>query len=168
MDFQPVERAFDEAVAEGVFPGASLLVGRGDEIAYEQVFGFRSLVPEKTPLTLHTVFDVASLTKPLATTMAILMFVREKKIRLNDQVTRFIPTFGVFGKSLTTFRQLLNHTSGLPGWKPYYEQLSKAKRREKLILSQAMRPKITLWNRSIARNRSARRARKFSIAIWGS
>ena len=128
MDFQPVEKAFDEAVAEGVFPGASLLVGRGDEIAYEQVFGFRSLVPEKTPLTLHTVFDLASLTKPLATTMAILLFVREKKIRLDDQVTRFIPTFGVFGKSLTTFRQLLTHTSGLPGWKPYYEAIIKSEK----------------------------------------
>ena len=128
MDFQPVEKAFDEAVTEGVFPGASLLVGRGAEIVYEQVFGFRSLSPEKTPLAPHTIYDLASLTKPLATTLAVLMLVREKKIRLDDQVTRFIPTFGVFGKSLTTFRQLLNHTSGLPAWKPYFEAVIKTEK----------------------------------------
>lgn len=139
MDFAPVEKAFQDAVADGVFPGASLLVGAGDEVLYEQVFGFRSVVPDKTPLAPQTIYDLASLTKPLATTMAIMLLVRERKIRLDDQVTRFVPMFGVFGKSATTFRQLLNHTSGLPAHKPYFEMIAKNEKagRINFVASQA-------------------------------
>jgi serine-type D-Ala-D-Ala carboxypeptidase len=54
--------------------------------------------------------------------------VREKKIRLDDQVTRFIPTFGVYGKSATTLRHLLNHSSGLPAWKAYYQEIIKSEK----------------------------------------
>ena len=125
MDFQPVESAFQEAVAQGVFPGAVVLVSKDGEIVFEQAFGSRSLIPEKTPLKPNTIFDLASLTKPLATTVAIMILVREKKIRLDDQITRFIPMFGVFGKSTATFRQMLNHSSGLPAWKPFHEEIVK-------------------------------------------
>lgn len=128
MDFHSVENAFHEAVAQGVFPGAVVLVGQNGEIVFEQAYGFRSLVPEKTPLQPTTIFDLASLTKPLATTSAIMLLMREKKIDLGDRVTRFLPTFGVFGKNLTTFRQLLNHSSGLPAWKPYYEEIIKTEK----------------------------------------
>ena len=125
MDFQPVESAFQDAVAQGVFPGAVVLVSKDGEIVFEQAFGSRSLIPEKTPLKPNTIFDLASLTKPLATTIAIMILVREKKIRLDDQITRFIPMFGVFGKSSATFRQMLNHSSGLPAWKPFHEEIVK-------------------------------------------
>ncbi|MBI1996910.1 MAG: serine hydrolase [Deltaproteobacteria bacterium] len=125
MDFHPVESAFAEAVAQGVFPGAVVLVSKDGDIVFEQAFGSRSLVPEKTPLKPNTIFDLASLTKPLATTVAIMILVREKKIRLDDQITRFIPMFGVFGKSSATFRQMLNHSSGLPAWKPFHEEIVK-------------------------------------------
>ncbi len=125
MDFHPVESAFQDAVAQGVFPGAVVLVSKDGEIVFEQAFGSRSLIPEKTPLKASTIFDLASLTKPLATTIAIMILVREKKIRLDDQITRFIPMFGVFGKSTATFRQMLNHSSGLPAWKPFHEEIVK-------------------------------------------
>ena len=125
MDFHPVESAFQEAVVQGVFPGAVVLVSKDGEIVFEQAFGSRSLIPEKTPLKANTIFDLASLTKPLATTVAIMILVREKKIRLDDQITRFIPMFGVFGKSTATFRQMLNHSSGLPAWKPFHEEIVK-------------------------------------------
>lgn len=139
MDFEAVEKAFQDAVADGVFPGASLLVGAGDEVLYEQTFGFRSLLPEKTPLAPQTIYDLASLTKPLATTLAIMLLVRERKIRLDDQLTRFVPMFGVFGKSATTIRQLLNHTSGLPAHKPFYETIAKNEKagRINFVASQA-------------------------------
>ena len=123
IDSNSVDQAFQEALAQGVFPGAVLLVGRGEEVIYEQAFGSSSLLPDKIPMRSSTIFDIASLTKPLATTTAMMMLVDEKKIRLDDQVTRFVPTFGVFGKSLTTLRQLLSHSSGLPAWKPYYEEV---------------------------------------------
>jgi len=132
MIFHPVEEAFKEAVAQGVFPGAVVLVGKGDEVVFERAFGHRSLVPEKSPMQLETIFDLASLTKPLATTIATMLLVREKKIRLEDRVTRFFPNFGVFGKTHVTFRHLLAHCSGLPAWKPYYEDIVKGERDGKI------------------------------------
>lgn len=128
MVFHPVEEAFNEAVAQGVFPGAVVLVAKGDEIAFERAFGCRSLAPEKTPMQSDTIFDLASLTKPLATAIAMMLLVREKKIRLEDRVTRFFPNFGVFGKTHVTFRHLLAHCSGLPAWKPYYEDIVKGEK----------------------------------------
>lgn len=128
MDFLGVEKAFDEAVAEAVFPGAVVLVAKEETIVYEGAFGSRSLVPVKSPMQANTIFDLASLTKPLATTLAIMVLVKEKKIRLDDHVTRFIPTFGVFGKNAVTLRQLLNHSSGLPAWKPFHEEIVKGEK----------------------------------------
>jgi CubicO group peptidase (beta-lactamase class C family) len=125
MLFQAVEDAFNEAVGQGVFPGAVVLVAKGGEIVYEGAFGSRSLVPERTPMQADTIFDLASLTKPLATAPAIMLLVREKKIRLEDRVTRFFPNFGVLGKVYVTFRHLLAHCSGLPAWRAYYEDIVK-------------------------------------------
>lgn len=125
MIFRPVEDAFQEAVAQGFFPGAVVLVSKGEEVVFERAFGLRSLVPDKTPMQLDTIFDLASLTKPLATTTAVMLLVREKKIRLEDRVARFFSNFGVFGKTHVTLRHLLAHCSGLPDWRPYYEEIFK-------------------------------------------
>ncbi len=132
MTFAAVNDAFKEAVAQGVFPGAVIVVSKGEEVVFERAFGFRSLVPEKTPMQLDTIFDLASLTKPVATTTAIMLMVREKKIHVDDRVTRFFPTFGVFGKTHVTFRHLLAHCSGLPAWKPYYEDIVKGEKEGKI------------------------------------
>ena len=123
MDFQAVEKAFERAVEEGVFPGAVVLVSRDDAVVYEGAFGYRSLFPHKTAMQPETVFDLASLTKPLATTVAIMLLIDEKKIRLDDKITRVIPLYGVFGKNLTTVRHLLNHSSGLPAWRAFFEEI---------------------------------------------
>jgi CubicO group peptidase (beta-lactamase class C family) len=132
VDFQEVDNACNEAVGQGVFPGAVLLASRNEEVVYHRAFGSRSLLPEKTSLDPNTIFDLASLTKPLATAMAVMVLVREKKLRLDDRVTRFIPTFGVFGKSPTTVRHLLNHSSGLPAFKPYFEEIIKSQKAGKI------------------------------------
>lgn len=126
MRFGAVEDAFTVAVAEGIFPGAVVLVGRGDEVVFERAFGFRSLLPEKSPMEPDTIFDLASLTKPLATTTAVMLLVRERKIRLEDRVNRFFNNFGVLGKTHVTFHHLLAHCSGLLAWKPYYQEIVKA------------------------------------------
>jgi serine-type D-Ala-D-Ala carboxypeptidase len=128
MDFSPVESAFSAAVDQGIFPGAVVLAAKDDCVVFERAFGFRSLVPEKTSLELSTVFDLASLTKPLATTAALMMLVGEGKIRIDDPVTRFLPGFGMHGKGGTTIRQLLTHSSGLPAWKPYYQDVVREER----------------------------------------
>lgn len=132
MDFRPVENAFAEAVIQGVFPGAVLLVGREDEVVFERAFGSRSLIPTITPMNTGIIFDLASLTKPLATTVGIMLLVKEKKVYLEDPVTRFFPSFAVFDKEVITLRHLLNHSSGLPHWKPYYEDILKTDRGGKI------------------------------------
>jgi serine-type D-Ala-D-Ala carboxypeptidase len=139
VDFRAVENAFKDAVTQGVFPGAVVLVGREDEIVYEQAFGSRSLVPAKRPMQVTTIFDLASLTKPLATSIAMMLLVNQQKIRLDDRVTHGFPTFGVLGKHAVTFRHLLNHSSGLPDWKPYYEEVLKCEQQGKInfVASQA-------------------------------
>jgi CubicO group peptidase (beta-lactamase class C family) len=128
MDFHSVDNAFQDAVTQGVFPGAVVLVSKDREVVYEKAFGYRSLMPHKSPMDLETIFDLASLTKPLATTVAVMILVNEKKLRLDDKLTRIIPMFGVFGKNLTTFRQLLSHSSGLVAWKPFFEDIIKSER----------------------------------------
>ncbi len=132
MSFQLVEEAFQEAVAQGSFPGAVVLVAKGEEVVFERAFGFRTLVPEKTPMELETIFDLASLTKPLATATATMLLMAEKKINLEDRVARFFSNFGVFGKTHVTFRHLLAHCSGLPAWKPYYEEIVKEEKAGKI------------------------------------
>jgi len=129
MQFERAAGVIEQAVAAGAFPGAVLLVGRGDEVVYHQAFGHRSLEPSRTPMTRDIVFDLSSLTKALVTTTAIMMLVREGKLRLDDRVTRFIPNFGVHGKTHVTLRHLLAHCSGLPAWKPYHKDVAKAERR---------------------------------------
>jgi CubicO group peptidase (beta-lactamase class C family) len=118
----------DEAVAKGVFPGAVLLVNKEEQVVYHRAFGNRSLEPDTTPLTEDTIFDLSSLTKPLATTTAFLILVRERKLRIDDRVTRLFHNFGVHGKTHITFRHLLNHTSGLPAWRAYFKEILKVER----------------------------------------
>jgi serine-type D-Ala-D-Ala carboxypeptidase len=139
VDFDAIEAAFEDAVAQGVFPGAVVLAAREDEIVYEQAFGSRSLIPKKCPMQASTIFDLASLTKPLATTIAIMLLVSEQKVGLEDRVTHFFPAFGVLGKQAVTIRHLLNHSSGLPDWKPYYEEVRKCEQQGKInfVASQA-------------------------------
>lgn len=132
MDFSSVEHAFQRAVEEGVFPGAVVLVSRDGEVVYERAFGQRSLLPSKAPMEANTIFDLASLTKPIATTTAFMLLVKEKKLRLDDLITRVIPMYGVFGKNLTTFRHLLNHSAGLPAWKGYFEEIIRSEKNGKI------------------------------------
>ncbi|MBI3304388.1 MAG: beta-lactamase family protein, partial [Deltaproteobacteria bacterium] len=125
MDFSAVDREVTGAVEKGVFPGAVVLVNRAGTVLYRRATGWRSLEPTRTPLSEETVFDLASLTKPLATTLAFMLLVKEKKLRLDDRVTRFFPNFGVHGKTHITFRHLLSHSSGLPAWRPYYREIAR-------------------------------------------
>ncbi len=133
MDFSTVEQEVTAAVEQGVFPGAVVLVNRAGTVLYRRASGWRSLDPAQTPLSEETVFDLASLTKPLATTLAIMLLVREKKLRLDDRVVRFFSNFGVHGKMGITFRHLLSHSSGLPAWRPYCREILALEARGKKV-----------------------------------
>lgn len=110
------DRAIDEAIANEEIPGAVLLVGMGDEVVYRKAYGHRSLKPAKTSMTTDTVFDLASLTKPVATATAIMLLAERGRIGLNDRVSKHIPAFAASGKQEITVADLLLHRSGLtPG-----------------------------------------------------
>lgn len=124
MAWSEVEQAFAEAIQRDVIPGATIAVRKGGKLMFQGAFGHRTLEPERSPMRLETVFDLSSLTKPLATTAAIMILLRDAKLKLDERVTRFFHNFGVHGKSHVTFRQLLAHCSGLAAWRPYYQQIA--------------------------------------------
>jgi uncharacterized protein YbbC (DUF1343 family)/CubicO group peptidase (beta-lactamase class C family) len=111
--FAPIGPLVEAAIARHDLPGAVVLVGRGDAIVYHHAFGQRAVRPSPEPMTEDTIFDLASLTKVVATTTSVMKLVEEGRIRLNDPVAQFIPEFARFGKDGITIRHLLTHTSGL-------------------------------------------------------
>lgn len=111
--FEAIEPLVRQAIAEKKLPGAVVLVGRGDAVLYQKAIGNRAVSPAIEPMTLDTIFDLASLTKVVATTPSVMILVEEGKIRLNDRVASFIPDFGRYGKGEITIRQLMTHVSGL-------------------------------------------------------
>ena len=108
-----IEGLVKEAIAEKKLPGAVVMIGRGDEVAYQKAIGNRALVPAVEPMTLDTVFDLASLTKVVATTTSAMMLIEDGRIRLSDRVAAFIPGFERYGKGDITIRHLMTHVSGL-------------------------------------------------------
>ena len=110
---EAIEPLVTEAIAKKNLPGAVVVVGRGDKVVYEKSIGNRALMPKVEPMTLDTIFDLASLTKVVATTTSVMVLVEEGRVRLNDRVARFIPGFERYGKGDMTVRHLLTHVSGL-------------------------------------------------------
>jgi CubicO group peptidase (beta-lactamase class C family) len=115
----PVTLAIHQAIADGVFPGASLLVSRKDEVLWQVVYGNAQILPSLKPLTQECLFDIASLTKPISTATLFMLAVQEGKCALDQPLENYF----AFSSSEITLRHLLNHSSGLPAWKPFYKEL---------------------------------------------
>jgi uncharacterized protein YbbC (DUF1343 family)/CubicO group peptidase (beta-lactamase class C family) len=111
--FAPIAALVQAAIGRRDLPGAVVLIGRGDEIVYHQAFGDRAVQPAREPMTEDTIFDIASLTKVVATTTSVMQLVEQGRVRLGDPVAAFIPEFGKYGKGAITIRHLMTHTSGL-------------------------------------------------------
>jgi uncharacterized protein YbbC (DUF1343 family)/CubicO group peptidase (beta-lactamase class C family) len=94
-------------------PGAVVLVGYQGKIVFLKAYGDRQLQPEKVAMTVDTVFDMASLTKPVATATSVMQLVEQGKIKLSDPVSQYIPEFAANGKQAVTVYQLLTHQGGL-------------------------------------------------------
>jgi SSS family transporter len=112
-DFDKVSAAINTAIAEKKLPGAVLLVGHGGKVVFEQAYGNRALEPEVEPMTEDTIFDMASLSKVIATTTAVLQLYEQKKIDLDAPVAKYLPEFAANGKDKITVRELMTHYSGL-------------------------------------------------------
>jgi uncharacterized protein YbbC (DUF1343 family)/CubicO group peptidase (beta-lactamase class C family) len=108
-----IDALVEAAIKEHQLPGAVVLVGHRDAIVYQKAFGNRALEPSIEPMTLDTIFDLASLTKVVATTTSVLVLVEDGRVRLNDRVAAYIPGFERYGKGGITIRHLMTHLSGL-------------------------------------------------------
>lgn len=127
-----IEKIAARAVRAGQAPGAVILIGNRKELLYHRAFGHRAIKPKKLPMTLDTIFDIASLTKVVATTTALMQLVESGKLSLEDPIAKYWPEFKANGKEPITLRHLLTHYSGLrsglnlkPDWSGYEEGLRK-------------------------------------------
>jgi len=102
-----------DAISDNQIPGAVLLVWHDGQVVYRRALGSRSLEPRHEKMTVDTIFDLASLTKVVATTTAVMQLVQRGEVRVNDPVAKYIPEFAQNGKDEITIRQLLTHFSGL-------------------------------------------------------
>lgn len=132
----PVARLIDSAIAQRAFPGAVVAIGRRDTVLYLQAFG-RLDYSGGARVTTRTVYDIASLTKVVGLTTAIMMLVEEGRVELDAPVRRYVPMFGSFHDSAVTVRHLLTHSSGLPAWRPLWRT---ARDRREVIAMAAREP----------------------------
>src|SRR5688572_8391338 len=105
--------AIEDAIAARKCPGAVLLVGCGDNVVYLKAYGNRAVEPDPVPMTTDAVFDLASMTKPMATATSVLILTERGKIDLHAPVATYIPEFGQNGKDTITVEHLLLHRGGL-------------------------------------------------------
>ena len=108
-----VDPVIQSAIREDKIPGAVLLVGHDGKMVYRKAYGSRAVEPRREAMTPETIFDLASLTKVVATTTCVMRLFEQGKIKLNDPVGKYLPEFSVNGKEDITVRQLLVHYSGL-------------------------------------------------------
>lgn len=127
-----MDATVERTIAEKEMPGAVLWVEH-QGTAYHKAYGSRALIPEPEPMTEDTIFDVASLTKVIATTPSILLLIERGQVKLDAPVCAYVTEFTEGGKSAVTIRHLLTHTSGLrpgiggqPAWEGYEGAISRA------------------------------------------
>ena len=108
-----IDAAVDAAIKASQTPGAVVLVGQGDRVLHFQAYGVKASVPAREAMTLDTVFDLASLTKVIATTTSVMTLVEQGRVRLNDPVSTYVPGFERYGKGGVTVGHLMAHVSGL-------------------------------------------------------
>ena len=124
---EQIDKVVNEAIDKKQIPGAVLLITRDNRIVYRKAYGSSQIYPQKKPMDMQTVFDLASLTKPIATATSLMILLERGQIRLLDKVKLYIPAFipwkddSTKEKSDIRIIHLLTHTSGLPPYAPVEE-----------------------------------------------
>jgi CubicO group peptidase (beta-lactamase class C family) len=142
-----VDKALDQAIARSEIPGAVVVAQMprdGERLEHESVRGAAVLKPERIAMARDTIFDLASLTKPIATATSLMLLAADGRVDLDDPVAKVLPPFGERGKEAVTIRHLLTHTSGLKPWRPFHEALLERERKkgERLIGTPAAREAV--------------------------
>ena len=133
---ESTDRLITQAMQDGMFPGAAISIGDKNGELYRATYGNRSLYPEKLPMQPDTLFDLASLTKILSTTMVTLALVETGKLNLSDKLNQFYDTPA--DKQDITIHQLMTHTSSLPAHIPIYNLAPTPKQAIGTILNQPL------------------------------
>lgn len=127
-----MDTQIDDAVRTALIPGAVLVIGHNGQVVYQKAYGSRAIIPAREPMTLDTIFDIASLSKVVSTTPCIMKLFEAGKLRIDDPVTKYLPEFQD-GKSDITIRLLMTHFSGMPPdvdlvprWSGYQEGIRRA------------------------------------------
>jgi CubicO group peptidase (beta-lactamase class C family) len=124
IDFSPIDEMLAAEIEAKHFPGAVYLISENGETKCVRASGNAVVIPEVIPATIDTIYDLASLTKPLVTTL--LCAILEEQQRLNFELTvgSYLPEFLADDKRDITVKQLLTHSSGLPAWRPLYAEIT--------------------------------------------
>src|SRR6478735_9433354 len=126
LRFEPVHKLCTAATEDGTVPGSVLLVVAGGTVVFHDAFGARQLVPRKLPVFRDTLFDVASLTKAVVTSVLAMREVGAGRLRLDRRVAELLPEFEGEERAQVTVRELLSHSSGLPAHRPFWRQAAEA------------------------------------------
>lgn len=121
---EKIEKIMAQGLKDGVFPGAVLLVSKNDTVLFLKAYGYANIFSLQ-PMTIETIFDLASLTKPLATTLSVMKLVQEGKLDFSQKVASVLSQFNDPQKGGMTIEHLLSHQSGFPDHRPYYLKLGK-------------------------------------------
>ena len=119
-NFKTIDSLITDAIKDSAFPGAVVLVSKDGKIIYEKGFGHFTYESSSSSVTNKTIYDIASLTKAIATTSAVMICFDKNLFELDDPVSKYIPEFAQNGKANITIKNLLLHNSGLPAWKKFY------------------------------------------------
>ncbi|MCP4351262.1 MAG: serine hydrolase [Desulfobacterales bacterium] len=119
---EQVDKLMKQALHDSVFPGGALLVSKQGSVVFFEAYGYANIF-SKCKMTKDTIFDLASLTKPLATTLAIIMLIQQGKLDIEQSIGHVLPVFKKTEKEQIKIKHLLTHNSGYPDHRPYYDQL---------------------------------------------
>src|SRR5213078_2171060 len=112
-EFGKADALIETAIDRGQIPGAVLLVGQGDRTLYREAYGSRSVLPRREPMTVDTIFDLASLSKCVGCAPSVMLLAERGKLNVHDPVCKYLPAFASNGKAQITIEQLLLHRGGL-------------------------------------------------------
>jgi CubicO group peptidase (beta-lactamase class C family) len=115
-----IESLLADGLQEAVYPGTVLVVARGGEVLFEKAAGYRILIPRKAPMQKDTIFDLASLTKPMATAVAVMVLIDHGKLDLDEPLETLLSQELPRDKKRLTPRWLLSHSAGLADWNSFY------------------------------------------------
>lgn len=115
-----ISKYLTERIAAGDFPSAVYLVWQKGESIFADALGHAVVEPYRIAVSFETIYDLASLTKPLVTSLLCSRRIDRGEFALDDRISKYLPEFNTADKSILTLRHLLTHTSGFPAWRPLY------------------------------------------------